>query len=325
MTFFPVTQRTSRLWRCLVVCLCLLVVGGCAFVAIRFFHLPYHLECVFTRCGDEAKPLWGDANAHVEPALGPDLNHLTVSIDRQPIIGVDQNLSGLAYMAETDQLVAVLNRPGTLLVLSTEGKLLRRHPLSGASDTEGVAYLGNNKVAVLQEKKRTIVVLDLPQADGERIDASQALKYPLPMVKQRNSGPEGMGYDEQTDTLYVVKEKDSRGLYAVKGLMSGGPVVHEDLSHLLVGTEFATDLSSVEFDPVGRHLLLLSDEAQTIFTLSLDGALLQSRSINPDAGNGFTLPMPQPEGVAIGAHGRIYVVSEPNLFTVLVPTAPIMP
>ncbi len=312
-SFFARPSRRFRRFGMLL--LCLFAVGGGLFVAIRFYHLPYMIECAFGRC-EAVAPAKGKLDG---PTDGPDLNHLSFKIYAQPIAGIDKNLSGLAYMPETNQLITVLNRPATLLVLDTDGQLLRRHPLSGVSDTEGVAYLGHNKVAVLQEKKRSIAVLDLPQHDGEEINAQQAIKHLLPMVKQRNNGPEGLGYDAVTDTLYVVKEKDQRGLYAITGVATGGVIEHTDLSHLLANVDFATDLSSVEFDPVGRHLLLLSDEAQMIFTLSLQGELLQSRSLNPDE---FALPMPQPEGVAIGAQGHIYVVSEPNLFSVLVPSQP---
>lgn len=307
-------KNVTRLCRGLVVFLCLLVVGWCVFAAVRFFHLDYQIKCAFSRCDTQEL-----STLERGPASGLSLNDLVFYVYDQPIPEIDKNLSGLAYMPEHDQLVAVVNRPGTLLVLSTEGKLLRRHPLTGVSDTEGVAYLGQNKVAVMQEKKRTIAVLTLPSQDGVGIVADKAQMYPLPMPKQRNSGPEGIGYDAETDTLYVVKEKDPTGLYAVQGVGRGGPIVHTDLSHLLAQARFATDLSSVEFDPVGQRLLLLSDEAQALFTLSLDGKVLQRKSLWPSKGSGFELPMPQPEGVAIGANGFVYVVSEPNLFSVLGP------
>lgn len=308
----------NRVRRWSVVLLCLLIVGWCLFAAIRYFHLGYHLECAFNRCGP-ALPTQAEQLTQKRPFVGQDLNHLHFTIYAKPIVGVEQNLSGLAYVPERDELIAVVNRPGTLLILNTDGQLLRQHPLSGVSDTEGVAYLGHNRVAVLQEKKRTIAVMTLPLNDGEAIQAQQDNMYQLPMAKQRNSGPEGIGYDALTDTLYVVKEKSPTGLYAIQGIGSGGPVVHTDLSHLLANSGFATDLSSVEFDPMGRRLLLLSDEAQAIFTLSFEGDVVQYRTLWPTTGRGFELPMPQPEGVAIGADGRVYIVSEPNLFSVLVP------
>ncbi|MBP6862759.1 MAG: SdiA-regulated domain-containing protein [Neisseriaceae bacterium] len=314
------SKKLRRLYRGLVVLSCLLIVGWCAFAAVRYFHLDYHLKCAFNRCetGQVSQPKHGP---RLDDRLGLTLNHLYFETYAKPLVGVNQNLSGLTYMPEYDQLVAVVNRPGTLLVLQTDGEVLRRHPLTGVSDTEGVAYLGDGRVVVLQEKKRTIAVLTLPERDGEGIIADKAQMYPLPMAKQRNSGPEGIGYDAQTDTLYVVKEKAPTGLYSIQGIGRGTPIVHRDLSHLLAATGFATDLSSVEFDPVGRRLLLLSDEAQALFTLSLEGELLQSRSLWPSVGGGFALPMPQPEGVAIGANNHVYVVSEPNLFSVLAPEA----
>lgn len=313
-------KTLTRLSRVLVVTLCLLIVGWCVFVAIRFFHLDYHVQCVFEQCETNGLTHRQQPNKYIEQ--GQTLSDLQFQIHAKPISQVDKNLSGLAYMPERDELIAVMNRPATLLVLSKEGELLHRYPLSGVSDTEGVAYLGDGRVAVLQEKKRTIAVLTLPANEGEEIVADKALMYPLPMEKQRNNGPEGIGYDAETDTLYVVKEKKPTGLYGVQGVGRGGPITHTDLSHLLSNTGFATDLSSVEFDPIGRRLLLLSDEAQSLLTLSLEGEVLERRSLWPSRVDDFEWPMPQPEGVAIGANGHIYIVSEPNLFSVLVPMKP---
>src|SRR3990167_8983769 len=59
-----------------------------------------------------------------------------VRIDVKAVPGVSDNLSGLTYDERRDQLWAVVNNPEELLVLSTDGEVLARFPLSGFSDVE---------------------------------------------------------------------------------------------------------------------------------------------------------------------------------------------
>lgn len=234
--------------------------------------------------------------------------------------GVDNNLSGLSYDADNDRLLAVINRPSQLLVLDGEGRVLQRHRLHGASDVEAIAWLGGDEVALLQEGRRSVVLARLPSRDGEPIDLDHARVIALEMEKAGNNGPEGLAYDPVRDVLYVAKERSPTALYELHGVRHGD-IVQVDRSAWLHGLEFATDISSLEFDPVNRHLLLLSDESQLLAEITADdGQPVSWRSLNTWS---WQLPIPQPEGVTLGRNGALYVVSEPNLFYRLQPmTAP---
>ncbi len=278
---------------------------GLAYVAVRFFHLDNRaLRWSSGAQPDVAwnQPRWQGASLWL-PGYRFDLEGVRLQ-------GVDDNLSGLAFDSDHGHLLAVLNRPSTVLVLDRDGQVLRRHRLRGASDVEAIAWLGGDRVALLQEGRRSVIVATLPARDGP-IDTTQSRVVPLTMADAGNNGPEGMAYDRSSDTLYISKERAPAGLYQLQGIAAGGPVHQRDLSAWLRRLPFATDLSSLEFDARHRHLLLLSDESQLLAELTLDGTPVSWRSLSSER---WSLPMPQPEGVTLDDQGNLYVVSEPNLF-----------
>jgi len=124
-------------------------------------------------------------------------------------------------------------------------------------------------------------------------------------------------YDAVGDRLFIVKERDPRQLYEVRGVAASldGQLqlaVH-DRSDWIASQVFATDLSDIHFDAETGHLILLSDESRLVMELGADGRMLSYRSLNglfSDLGRSA----PQPEGVTLDNDGTLYVVSEPNLF-----------
>jgi len=78
---------------------------------------------------------------------------------------------------------------------------------------------------------------------------------------------------------------------------------------------FVRDLSSLQFDEQTGHLLALSDESRLVVELDADGQPLSTLSLLGGR-NGLEKGVPQAEGVALDDHGRLYLVSEPNLFYV---------
>ena len=74
-----------------------------------------------------------------------------------------------------------------------------------------------------------------------------------------------------------------------------------------------SDLSSLTLHEPTSHLLLLSDESALVVEYAADGRPI---SLMPlwRGFHGLQRKVPQPEGLAVGPDGAIYVVSEPNLF-----------
>jgi uncharacterized protein YjiK len=306
---------------------CLLVaLGYGVYVAVRFHHVDNHLYRWWT--GRDGH----DAQMSREPGLG--LERYRMDGAGRPVAGVDRNLSGLAFDTERQRLIAVINRPATLLTLDLEGQVTGRHRLRNASDVEGVAFLGGGRVAMVEEGTQRILLaavpdggqdgdLDLQRAPSLQLDlgasaASPDTKAEGPSGPGRNQGLEGIGYDPERDQLYVVKEHSPRALYRITGWGrptkdAPGALVVEDLSAWLRQLADATDLSSIEVDPATGHLLLLSDESQALVELDRQGARVGRTSLDG---------VPQAEGVALGPDGTVYLVSEPNLFYRLRPESP---
>jgi uncharacterized protein YjiK len=297
----------------LAVCAVLLAALALAWPLLRYYHLDNRLQRwrhAWQPGAQWNRPQWRKHSLWL-PGYRFD-------IEGRPVAGVADNLSGLAYDARHDRLLAVINRPSQVLVLDRDGGVLQRHRLHGASDVEAIAWLGGDQVALLQEGRRSVLVATLPHDPAAAIDVGAARRVPLDIAKAGNNGPEGLAYDRERDVLYVGKERMPAALYALHGFLHAPQPRQQDLSGWLRTLPFATDLSSVEFDPVHRHLLLLSDESQLIAELDADGTPV---SWSPLPTSAWTLPAPQPEGVAVDGAGTLYLVSEPNLFYRLRPAA----
>lgn len=240
-----------------------------------------------------------------------------VEIDGKPVAGVKRNLSAITYDRDLDRLLAVVNGgPTELLVLSKTGELLEHYPLTGFGDIEGVTYMGGGRVAVSDERAQQVSIFTLPAAPRS-VDVSEAQFFSLGIHLNGNKGFEGLSYDAAGDRMFIVKERDPRQLYEVKGVAASleGPLQLTIVDHTdwIDDQVFATDLSDIHYDAETGHLILLSDESHLVMELSDSGKMLSYRSFNR-----FTSDLqhtaPHPEGVTLDDDGTLYVVSEPNLF-----------
>jgi len=248
------------------------------------------------------------------------LSEYRVQVEARPVAGVVKNLSGLSYDDEHRQLWAVINNPPELVAMNTQGELLARYPLNGFQDVEGVAYLGDDLLVLSDERRQQLIAVSLPDRPGplQRADY-RALTLDFDNPTRKNHGLEGVGYDRAGDRLFVVKEKSPRRLYEIRGFkanLRGDPrLTVIDRSDWIRDKDFATDLSSVEFDERTGHLLLLSDESKLMMELDRDGGLVGYRSLWGIL-SGLKQNVPKGEGVTLDRNGNLYLVSEPNLFYV---------
>lgn len=239
-----------------------------------------------------------------------------VAVDAQPVATVDDNLSGLTFDERRDHLWAVVNSPEELLALGKDGSFIARYPLEGFEDVEGITYLGDDLLVVVEERSHTVVIMPVPTQPGAlRREDFQSFTVGTPSGD--NEGFEGVGYDRAGDRLFVVKEHSPRELFEIQGIKAslGGPLNPTiiDRSDWIVGKGMASDLASVHFDEHTRHLLLLSDEAKMMLELDSEGGLVSFRSLwRGLAGLGSSVP--QAEGMTLDDQGNLYLVSEPNLF-----------
>ena len=301
------TRKTSA-WIWALLCLVLLTV-----FQVRTHHL------------DDRLYFWIKTNWHTDDWQERSvwLPGYRVELDAKTVPGVDNNLSGLTFDPDLNLLWAVTNGPNELLALSRDGDVERRYSLDGFHDVEAVSYAGNGQLVIAEERRQSLVVVDVPIAEDGKLSPDRPLsrdQYPaltLALGKEDNKGLEGLAYDLKGDRLFVTKERDPRQLLEVSGLrasLAGGFSLHvRDLSSLVKDKVFATDLSSVVFDQQSGHLILLSDESKLLIEMTDEGKVVSFRSLARGFA-GLLKGIPQAEGVTIDDEGYLYVVSEPNLF-----------
>lgn len=276
------------------------------FYTAATFHLDervfYSLQSAWHEDSRQARSLW--------------LPEYKVRVEAQPVTSVGNNLSGLTFDDRRKHLWAVVNNPEELVALDLNGEFIARYPLKGFSDVEGITYLGDNLLAVAEERSQSIVILPVPAQPGNLQRADYA-SVSLPAEASDNSGFEGLGYDRDGDRLFVVKEHSPRKLYEIQGIKAS---LHGQLNLKIIDREawiadkdMASDLASVHFDERTGHLVLLSDEAKMVLELDGQGDLVSFRSLWSGFA-GLKNSVPQAEGMTFDAHGNLYLVSEPNLF-----------
>lgn len=283
---------------------------GCALFSLlyaaSFIHLDerlfYALKTTWHEDIWERRSLW--------------LPEYRVKIDALPVASVKDNLSGLTYDEQRDHLWAVVNNPEELVALDRNGGFIARYPLEEFEDVEGVTYLGDGLLVLAEERKQSLVIVQIPDT-VRPLKRSDYQALTLRLFDEENSGFEGLGYDRAGDRLFVVKEHSPRKLYEIQGLkrsLAGNlDVKIIDREAWIEKLDMASDLSSVHFDERTGHLVLLSDEAKMMLELNAKGELVSFRSLWSGFA-GLERSVPQAEGMTLDARGNLYLVSEPNLF-----------
>ena len=270
------------------------------------FHLDqrlfYALQSAWNAETHQARSLW--------------LPEYQVRVEAKPVATVTNNLSGLTFDEQRNQLWAVVNNPEELLALDLNGEFIARYPLKGFIDVEAVTYLGDNLLAVAEERSQSIVILPVPTSPGELMREDYAT-VSLSTGAPENSGFEGLAYDRAGDRLFVVKEHSPRKLYEIQGIKASfnGQLNLNiiDREAWIEDKDMASDLASVHYDERTGHLVLLSDEAKMMLELDSEGELVSFRSLWSGFA-GLDNSVPQAEGMTFDDRGNLYLVSEPNLF-----------
>jgi len=297
----------------LLACVLVILVGWASYIGVRY----YHAEQVAYRWVSGLKAKQAAWENKIASAGGNTLIGYSGSDSAIAVEGVKGNLSGLAYDSLQDKLWAVVDKPAALVSLSLDGIVLATYPLKGISEANGVAWLGANKIALVNGRRNRVVITEIPTTP-QTIDVTRAFSLVLRFGEDEDSnhGFQGLGYDLKRDRLYIAKEHSPKGLYRISGLSSlqsseSRGLRIENFSFWLDEIPFATDLASVEVDPSNGRVMLLSEESQILVQVDGDtGAGRGMLELSTNKGG----PMPKPEGVAMDDRGNIYIVSAPNLF-----------
>ena len=255
-----------------------------------------------------------------EPAM--NLGRYRADIQAQPLQGVEDDLSALAYNPERNSLFALLNGTPLLLEISLDGEVVRSVRIEGVEDMEGLAHIGGNRYVIAEERLQRLRLIELPD-EVDTLDVTDAPHLSLAIDDSNNKGFEGLSWDEQKQQLLVVRERDPLRVLRVTGFANADDGATQiDVSQKDMLKEhrlFLSDLSAVEVDDKSGHLLLLSDESRMLVEYTAAGKPLSVLGLRRGY-HGLTQTVPQAEGLAIDSQRRIYVVSEPNLFYRFVPT-----
>lgn len=233
-----------------------------------------------------------------------------VDIDAKPLPGMERDeASDLAFNPHTRTLFSVMGKHPFLVELTLDGDVLRKIPLVGWSNPEGVAVLENGQVAIVDERNHdlTLVKLDATSTSLNRADYPS---YDLGNTEDGNKGFEAIAWDQIRQRLIIGAERPPKlfiwstdGQGPLKGDKQPLPSDELDLRNL----------SALGIDPRTGHLLALSADSNMLLELDEKGEQVSFMTLLGGF-NGLGDTIPRAEGVAMDDRGNLYIISEPNLF-----------
>ncbi|OWJ90769.1 DNA-binding protein [Pseudomonas sp. A46] len=236
-----------------------------------------------------------------------------VVLQGKPLAGLEEDeTSDLAYNPVTGTLFTVTGKAPTLVEISRTGDVLRKIPLKGFSNPEGVAVLEGGHVAVTDERRRTLSIFELDPQTRE-LTAGSTPEFDLGFPDSGNKGFEGIAWDPAKGRLILGKERGPVALFSLGS--DGNDALDDGLRPLPSYGLGMRNLSALSVDPRTGHLLVLSAQSNLLLELDEQGEPVSFISLLGGM-NGLEARIPRAEGVAMDERGDIYVVSEPNLFYV---------
>ncbi|MDP6753826.1 MAG: SdiA-regulated domain-containing protein [Verrucomicrobiota bacterium] len=250
--------------------------------------------------------------------LGPaeeslHLDQYTLAKGPVVIEGVSQNASGLTYDARRDSLFVVLDAPQRVVELGLDGSLKRKINLNKFDDTEGITWLGENRFAVAEEARGNIVLVELEPKDGG-VNWKKAKKLEAGIQVNTTNGLEGIAYDPLAKRYFVAREKRSPAVFKIIPPKQESDAPTTAILMSLAGRGLR-DISGLHYDAKHKRLLILSHESACVVEANPYG-IESSRLLLRGGKSGLNHTIFKAEGVALDKHGRLYVISEPNLLYV---------
>ncbi|MFT6733408.1 MAG: hypothetical protein ACJAS9_001595 [Polaribacter sp.] len=231
------------------------------------------------------------------------------------------NASGITWHKELQQYLVVRNGSAIMFRYDENftylGNFVRVENLI-STDTEGLAYVSNNKVLIVSEDGYASKVEVLESTETVSGISPDSQRYRI-MAAAGNNGLEGIavkiGTQGQLDRVYAVKEGSGGSMRFVHfDMPAPDPLTLLDYQSNLTVTEpwdanqifagQATDLAGIVYDERTGHVIIVSHESSRALQVDPDtGSIISTLELS--GANQF-------EGVTIGPNGELVFVSEPN-------------
>lgn len=233
-----------------------------------------------------------------------------VDIDAKPLSGMDDDeASDVAFNPQTRTLFAVMGKNPILVELSLEGDVLRKIPLNGWNNPEGVAVLEDGNLAITDERLHDLTVVKV-DAQTTALNHDDFPSYDLGPSVKSNKGFEAVAWDPLRQRLIIGEERPPK-LYTWS--TDGRSPLQGDKQSLPSDELDLRNLSALGVDPRTGHLLVLSADSNMLLELDEQGQQVSFMTLLGGF-NGLEDTIPRAEGVAMDDKGNLYMVSEPALF-----------
>ncbi|RUP86378.1 DNA-binding protein, partial [Corynebacterium propinquum] len=230
-------------------------------------------------------------------------------IDAKLLPGMEKAAaSDVSYNPQTKPLSSAMGRTAFLVRLSLQGDVLRKMPLNGWSNPEGVTVMENGLMAVVDERDHSLTVVKVDAATTQ-LNKADFTSYDLGPSKDQNKAFEGVTWDKRNQQI-VLGEERPPALFTWK---SDGNTLTGDKQKLASTELDMRNLSALAIDPRTGHMLVLSADSHLLLELDEKGKQVSFMTLLGGF-NGLKHTIPRAEGVTMDEDGTVYIVSEPNLF-----------
>ncbi|MGP6459121.1 SdiA-regulated domain-containing protein [Pseudomonas parakoreensis] len=233
-----------------------------------------------------------------------------VVIDGKLLPGMEKDeASDLSYNPQTKTLFSVMGKNPFLVELTLQGDVLRKMPLVGWSNPEGVTVLENGLMAIVDEREHLLSIVKV-DAETRELKRDQFPKYDLGPSKDQNKAFEAITWDPRNQQLLLGEERPP-ALFTWKS--DGSEILKGDKQKLANDELDIRNLSALAIDPRTGHTLVLSADSHLLLELDEKGEQVSFMTLLGGF-NGLKSTIPRAEGVTMDDAGTLYMVSEPNLF-----------
>lgn len=233
-----------------------------------------------------------------------------VVIDAKPLKGMEKDeASDLAYSPQTKTLFSVMGKNPFLAELTLQGDVLRKMPLVGWSNPEGLTMMENGLLAIVDERQHMLSIVRV-DADTRELNIADFPKYDLGPSKDQNKAFEAITWDARNQQLLLGEERPP-ALFTWKS--DGSQTLKGDKQKLVSDELDIRNLSALAIDPRTQHTLVLSADSHLLLELDEKGEQVSFMTLLGGF-NGLKNTIPRAEGVTMDEAGTLYMVSEPNLF-----------